>query len=116
MDKAIPNRGLKRGERGATESDQFLASLDYEQMITQTDSADFPESGLAGGPGLAIHHEPGLWLHMDNETTNGLDLARLATIPHGDSLLALGTSTEKEGAPNIPMIRGLPNWDGARRY
>jgi len=108
VDKAIPNRGLKRGEGGATESDQFLASLDYEQMITQTDSADFPESGLAGGPGLAIHHEPGLWLHMDNETTNGLDLARLATIPHGDSLLALGTSTETKGAPNIPMIRGLP--------
>jgi len=108
VDKAIPNRGLRRNDSGAVESDQFLASLDYEQMITQTDSADFPESGLAGDPGLAIHHEPGLWLHMDNEITNGFDLARLATIPHGNSLLALGSSTEMKGGPNIPMIRGLP--------
>jgi len=108
VDKAIPNRGLRRSDKGTVESDQFLASLDYEQMITQTDSADFPESGLAGDPGLAIHHEPGLWLHMENETTNGFDLARLATIPHGNSLLALGSSTEVKGAPNIPMIRGLP--------
>lgn len=109
VDKAVANRGLRLNDSGAkVESDQFVATLDYEQMIIQTDSADFPVSGLAGDPGLAIHHEPGLWLHMANETTNGINLARLATIPHGDSLLALGSSTEGEGAPDIPAIRGLP--------
>lgn len=45
---------------------------------------------------------------MVNETTNGLDIARLATIPHGDSVLALGTSAESDGEPRIPDINGLP--------
>lgn len=108
VDKAVANRGIRQSGTIDSDSDQFVVTLDYEQMITQTDSADFPVSGLAGNPGLAIHHEPGLWLHMVNETTNGINLARLATIPHGDSLLALGSSTEKVGAPVIPAIRGLP--------
>jgi len=110
VDKAVPNRGLGHNKTGDVRfnTDQLVVTLDYEQMITQTDSADFPVSGLAGPPGLAIHHEPGLWLHMINETTNDIDLARLATIPHGDSLLALGSSSRKDGAPDIPMIRGLP--------
>jgi len=110
VDKAVPNRGLGHDKSGGVRfnTDQLVVTLDYEQMITQTDSADFPNSGLAGAPGLAIHHEPGLWLHMVNETTNNIDLARLATIPHGDSLLALGSSSRADGAPDIPMIRGLP--------
>ena len=109
VDKGVPNRGLRQNTDGEVEeSDQFVVTLDYEQTIVQTDSADFPESGLAGGPGLPIHHEPGLWLHMINETTNGIDLARLATIPHGDSLLALGSSAQVDGAPVIPAMRGLP--------
>jgi len=110
VDKGVPNRGLGHDDNGGVRfnTDQLVVTLDYEQMITQTDSADFPVSGLAGGPGLPIHHEPGLWLHMINENTNGIDLARLATIPHGNSLLALGSSSREDGAPNIPAIRGLP--------
>ncbi len=112
VDKAIPNRGLGYNDCGAvtSEADQFLSSLNYEQTIEQTDSADFPESGLVGTSGLTIHHEPGLWLHMSNETTDGFDIARLALIPHGNSVLALGKSTKDLGSPNISMfkIRGLP--------
>jgi len=108
VDKAVANRGIRKSGTVDTDSDQFVVTLDYEQMIKQIDSKDFPESGLAGKPGLAIHHEPGLWLHMVNETTNGINLARLATIPHGDSLLALGSSSEKAGAPIIEPTRGLP--------
>lgn len=118
VDKAVPNRGIQRN--GATiDSDQFVAALDYEQMISQIAAEDSPQSGKAGAPGLAIHHEPGLWLHMANELTNGLDIARLATIPHGDSVLALGRGTQSDGAPGIPDINGLPigvNQDLESRY
>ena len=108
VDKGVPNRGIQRN--GTTvQTDQFLAVLDYEQMITQIAAEDFPDSGLAGPSDLPIHHEPGLLLHMANETTNGIDIARLATIPHGDSVLALGKSADAvDGAPAIPDINGLP--------
>jgi len=107
VDKGVPNRGIPRNG-AATEPDQFVVTLDYQQSITQIAADDFPESGKAGNPGLAIHHEPGLWLHMTNKTTNDLDIARLGTIPHGDSVLALGTSEELDGAPQIPNVNGLP--------
>lgn len=100
VDNGVPNRGIP--------TDQFLAALDYEQTITQIAAADSPDSGLAGPPGLAIHHEPGLWLHMINQRTNNLDIARLATIPHGNSVLALGRSSESTEPPSIPDISGLP--------
>jgi len=107
VDKGVPNRGIS-GTRPATDTDQFVVTLDYQQTIDQIAATDFPDSGMAGDPGLAIHHEPGLWLHMLNETTNNLDIARLATIPHGDSVLALGESEEIDGAPQIPSLNGLP--------
>jgi hypothetical protein len=107
VDKGVPNRGIRRNGI-PVDSDQLVVTLDYEQVIQQVAAVDFPESGKAGGPNLAIHHEPGLWLHMTNENTNGLDIARLATIPHGDAVLALGTSEDLDGAPDIPSINGLP--------
>lgn len=106
IDDAIPNRGLPQA--GETDGDQLVVALDYEQMINQVVAEDSPNSGLAGNPDLAIHHEPGFFLHMANKATNGLDIARLATIPHGDSVLALGSSEENDGEPTIPDISGLP--------
>jgi hypothetical protein len=109
VDKAVPNRGIAFQNNGtAVDTDQFLVTLDYEQSISQIASDDFPVSGKAGNPGQAIHHEPGLWLHMTNEITDGLDIARLATIPHGDSVLALGKSGISDGAPIIFDVNGLP--------
>lgn len=106
VDKGVPNRGIDSSSDKDT--DQFLVTLDYEQQIKQIAVEDSPKSTKAGAPGLAIHHEPGLWLHMTNETTKGLDIARLATIPHGDSVLALGKSETIEGKPEIPVQDGLP--------
>jgi hypothetical protein len=107
VDKAVPNRGIRRN--GATkDTDQLLVALDYEQEIDQVAGDDFPASGKAGEPGTAIHHEPGLWLHMTNENTDGIDIARHATIPHGDSVLALGRSAVVEGPPQIGTLDGLP--------
>ena len=112
VDDNIPNRGLA-ADRSLTaipadRFDQELASLDYQQTIQQIKADDFPDSGLAGGKGLAIHHEPGLWLYIKDKRTNGLNIARLATIPHGNALLALGKSKEVDGLAAIPPINGLP--------
>lgn len=106
VDKGVPNRGLDEDEKVNT--DQVVATLDYEQSISQIAVTDRPESTVTGLPGSAIHHEPGLFLNMLNETDGGPNIARLATIPHGDAALALGTSFEFNGSPRIGQINGLP--------
>lgn len=112
VDKAVPNRGIERPDPSSGDptisTDQFVVTLDYQQTISQLKAEDSPVSGDAGPPDLAIHHEPGLFLHMTNLTTNGLDVARLGTVPHGDSLLGLGTAVTSDGAPTIPAVNGLP--------
>jgi hypothetical protein len=108
IDSAVPNRGISVGPGGVTEADQLVVTLDYVQSINQIKADDFPESGKAGEFNAAIHHEPGLWLNMTNEITDGINIGRLASVPHGDSLLALGSSEEMEGGPSIPDYSGLP--------
>jgi hypothetical protein len=108
VDKGVPNRGVERNGASTIQTDQLLVTMDYEQDIHQIASADFPVSGRAGDPGLAIHHEPGLWLHLLDQVEAGLDIARLASIPHGDSVLALGRSRHFDGPPTIPAVNGLP--------
>ncbi|MCG6903893.1 MAG: hypothetical protein LJE68_14560, partial [Rhodobacter sp.] len=108
VDKGVPNRGIARGASGATETDQRVVTLDYDQAITQIAAADNPVSGDAGGGDLPIHREPGLWLHMTNFNTDGLDIARLGSVPHGDSVLALGKAAIADGAPDIAKFDGLP--------
>ncbi len=107
IDSGVPNRGLLNPALGP-DFDQLVVTLDYQQQIKQQVAVDFPASSFAGGAGLAIHHEPGLWLHMKNLRTGGIDIARLASVPHGNSVLALGESSVVEGAPIIPGINGLP--------
>jgi hypothetical protein len=119
VDDNVPNRGLTRP--GDPDSDQFVVTLDYQQKIKQVVAEDRPVSGLAGPPGLAIHHEPGLWLYEKNRRSKDdqiqgnvvseveLDVARLASIPHGNSVLALGKSERHKGMPEIPRISGLPS-------
>ena len=122
VDDRVPNRGVKRSDPDPDDPDpnpdQFLVALDYQQKIHQVAAADFPPSidiageDLAGGAGLAIHHEPGLFLNMIDELTSDIDIARLATIPHGNSVLALGRSQVLEGEEaakfKAPAVNGLP--------
>lgn len=107
IDGPVPNRGIQVGA-APTNADQQLMALSYEQNIVQIAAADFPHSNQAGGKNLPIHHEPGLFLRILNAQTNGLDIARLATIPHGDSVLAMGRSSSAVGVPKIPVTSGLP--------
>jgi hypothetical protein len=108
VDKAVPNRGIATVNGVASNTDQTVVTLDYEQGIRQIAADDFPQSGLAGAPQLAIHHEPGLFLNMLDQTDSGPNIARLATIPHGDAALALGNSALADGPPSIPTVNALP--------
>ncbi|WP_062517824.1 heme-binding protein [Demequina gelatinilytica] len=112
VDKRVPNRGIDLGEPGvrgdSSNTDQLVVTLDYEQMIEQIAADDSPGSGLAGAPELAIHHEPGLFLHMGEPRTDGISIARLASIPHGNSALALGTFLDTDQPARIEDISGLP--------
>jgi len=119
VDDDVPNRGLSRV--GASDPDQFVVTLDYQQKIAQVIAEDRPPSVFAGAPGLPIHHEPGLWLYEKNRRSNDdhiiddqvseleIKVARLASIPHGNSVLAIGTAVEYKGMPKIPPLSGLPS-------
>lgn len=119
VDDDVPNRGLSRPDN--PDFDQFVVTLDYQQKIAQVAAEDRPASGLAGAAGLPIHHEPGLWLYEKNRRSKDdqigrdgvteveLDVARLASIPHGNSVLALGKSEVHKGMPTIPPVSGLPS-------
>lgn len=109
VDKNVPNRGVDLPN--GPETDQKIAALDYEQSIMQIAVLDEPRTGTAttGGPGAAIHHEPGLFLHMQDQTDDAHRIGRLATIPHGDSVLALGSGQTIEGPqPPVAPVDAFP--------
>ncbi|BFU89973.1 MAG: hypothetical protein NTAFB01_11600 [Nitrospira sp.] len=108
VDDKVPNRGVRLAPGTPANTDQSIAALDYQQSITQIATDDFPVSTVRPANGSTIHHEPGLWLYLKDQITDGLNVARLATIPHGDSVLALGTSSVHDGASCIFDINGLP--------
>lgn len=107
IDEKVPNRGIT-DNRPADQADQRIAALDYEQMIAQISAKDISDSSVAGGPELPIHHEPGFFLHMREQRTDGIDVARLATIPHGNAATALGRSEVINGPPTIDALSGFP--------
>ncbi|MEP2028815.1 MAG: heme-binding protein [Paracoccaceae bacterium] len=120
-DKGVPNRGLTRDPTTGS-PDQTIVALDYFQKITQIDSGEFAESGLHQRfDGQRIHKEPGLWLHMVDHNTDDINIARLGTIPHGNSFLAVGRApNRKENEedednfgllenPNDEQLEQLPN-------
>lgn len=110
IDKAVPNRGIT--DAPFAENDQLTVTLDYRQVVHQIAAADLPVSGKAGGGHLAIHHEAGLWLFMTNHVDEDVDVGRLAAMPHGNMVLALGTSDvvdRPDPTTLIPRVSGLPS-------
>lgn len=93
------------------QTDQFALALDYQQVINQIEAIEFPKPDESdedqhkpesGKICKTIHHEPGLFMRMTSPVAHTiqrkpsirnvpLNIARLATIPHGDSVLALGS-------------------------
>lgn len=89
----IPNRGL-------LQADINLRGVRYLQQIQ-----DVHVLGPNGYP-AGIHIEPGLWLSVPATTdpANRMTVARLATIPHGTSFVAQGTSFVLPGPVNFPPV------------
>ena len=98
---AVPNRG------SGTQGDIFLNGVPYLQTIN--DVTTLPATG--------IHFEPGMWLSVPATTTPNepVTLARMASIPHGTTIVAQGTLfTSVPGKPILnpvditPFIIGNP--------
>jgi len=80
---------------------QQIGALIYEQKIISACNTDFCKA--RGFPnGSTIHMETGMFLNM-TDFSSGMPIGRMSTIPHGNSLLALGTAETASGqAPVIP--------------
>jgi hypothetical protein len=84
---SIPNRG------SGNQEDIFLNGVPYLQTIND----------VTTGQPTGIHFEPGLWLAVPPTTIPtepGTTLARMASIPHGTTIVAQGVS--------LPLIAGGP--------
>jgi hypothetical protein len=84
---AIPNRGL-------LQPDINMSGLTYLQQVK--------DANLNAG----LHLEPGLWVTIPATTDPklGPTVARLASIPHGTTIVAQGTATTTAGPPAIPPV------------
>ncbi len=86
--------------RGSLQDDIAIYGLTYLHRVTD---------GTTGG---ALHIEPGLWLNIPPTTEPASDtsIARLATIPHGNSICTVGHSEDVvfEGLPEIPPANTVP--------
>jgi hypothetical protein len=109
---------VEAGNRGpvinGNQFDQQITGLFYEQQIISVCDTDFcNERGFKNG--TVIHAETGLFLYITNYSS-GLNIARLGTVPHGNALLALGSSTDNSdaGTAFFPEISALAfNLDGS---
>jgi hypothetical protein len=93
---AIPNRGLLQG-------DLKMSGIRYLQQISDANV-------VVGGQNAGLHVEPGLWLSVPATTDPELPatVARLASIPHGTTIVAQGTMTTTPGPPVIPTVSITP--------
>ena len=115
-DLNVPNRGVTPDANADT--DQKIDAIAYEQIVHQREVEDFPPSRLTAKNGDGIHHEPGFFLQLRNHVITGhteevkqgiletgpeedLKIARQASIPHGNSVLAMGTIKTFAGPPKI---------------
>jgi hypothetical protein len=94
ISSSIPNRGN-------TVDDIELFGLTYLQKVT--------DSVTKG----ALHIEPGIWVHIPSPDDGSIEsVARMGTIPHGNSLLAQGTAIKLDpfnGNPFNPDVLSAVN-------
>ncbi|MNJ97507.1 hypothetical protein D3C87_152580 [compost metagenome] len=103
---------VQAGNRGPAikgkQVEQLIFGLTYEQKIESVCKTDFcKERGFPSGS--TIHVETGLFLNL-GQPNGGYSIARLSTIPHGNSLLALGSSQEvkKPGTDFFDKASAVP--------
>jgi hypothetical protein len=92
---SVPNRGSLQ------QPDAFLNGVPYLQAIN-----DVTTPGVSTG----IHVEPGLWMIVPATTIpkEGITLVRMASIPHGTTIAAQGTSSTIKGPPTIGKVDITP--------
>ncbi len=90
-------------DRGLNEPDMLLNGIHY---LHQINDANFPPPE----GGNALHLEPGFWLSLpENQETPAPTVVRLASIPHGTTVLLQGGLAQHE----IERIDGPPDIDAA---
>ena len=93
---SIPNRGT------GSQADAFLNGVPYVQTISDVTIPSQP---------VGIHFEPGIWLAVPATTdpAEGATVARMASIPHGTTVEAQGTSFPPiAGPPTIAAVDITP--------
>ena len=106
----VPNRGLN------PQPDLSLYGLHYLQRVSDADKPPFETAGQA------LHIEPGLFMNVPPNLastgggSNVFNIVRMASIPHGVTVMMQGptpSTTPVPGPPNIPSIfpiAGLPTF------
>jgi len=93
---SVPNRGT------GTQPDAFLNGVPYLQTINDI---------TIHGEKVAIHFEPGMWIHVPATTIPqlGETVTRMASIPHGTTIEAQGlVEPAKPGPPTIAALDITP--------
>jgi len=84
---SIPNRGFMQ-------DDMAMTGVRYLQRIS--------DANLNAG----LHLEPGLWLNVPATTAPAVppSVARMASIPHGTTIVAQGTASSVDGPPRFTPV------------
>lgn len=92
-----PNRGMKVIEN--------IPTLRYNTTISESDT------------GALMHVEAGFWERSNASLNNGFDIFRIASIPHGNAVEAMGKSSVTAGPPAIdPKLSGMPTGVLPKRF
>ena len=85
-------------DRGSQQDDINIFGMTYMQEVTDAASLEL------------LHVERGIWINVPPTTQppQPQTIARLSTIPHGDSVLAQGTAIHVQGGPQIPTVSPIP--------
>ena len=91
---AVPNRG-------EVQADINLNGVPYLQVINDVTIA---------GQSTGIHFEPGLWMAVPatSDPAEGTTFMRMASIPHGTTVLAQGKAVTANGKPTFPVVPITP--------
>jgi len=107
----VPNRGFN------TQADLNLYGLHYLQRVSDSDpapSADVLPPGYSQTAGEALHIEPGLFMNVPGSqaTQNQATIVRMASIPHGVTVLMQGPNPGAVPTPGPPVIPSLVPFTG----
>ena len=83
-------------DRGASET-LYISGLEYSLRVSDAQTNQ------------PLHLENGMWLYLnDPQNPQSPTVARHATVPHGNSVLALGTHAQSDGPPTVPKLDPIP--------